>query len=155
MVITMTVLGIGLLAMVMLQIQAYKDGSRGRHRTGAAMVARDQVELIQNTAFSDTALDVMNPLVWTTPPWLANTGDPTLNAGEIPVRVTQSGGDVRDLVYTVWYLVGPDDPASPNAGLRRVDLEVIWNEEGISNTRPTRTGQPTVAVSTILVDNDR
>ena len=49
----------------------------------------------------------------------------------------------------------PDDPGDPNPNLRRVDLEVIWNEEGISNNRPTRSGRPTVAVSTVLVDNDR
>lgn len=153
--ITLGIVAIGLLAMIMMQIQAMKDGTRGRHRTGAAMVARDEIERIQNMPFSDAALDVMDPLVWATPPWLDNSGDPTLAPGEIPVRVTQAGGDVRELVYTVWYLVGPDDPASPNPDLRRVDLEVVWNEEGISNNQPTRTGAPTVAVSTVLVNNDK
>ena len=153
--ITLTVVGIGLMAMMMMQVQALKDGSRGRHRTGAAMIARDQIERIQNMPFSDTALDVMDPLNWTTPPWLANGSDATLNPGEVPVAVSQTGGSVRDIVYDVHYLVGPDDPADPNPDLRRVDLEVIWNEEGISNNRPTRTGRPTVAVSTVLVDNDR
>ena len=155
MMITLAVVSVGMLAMVVMQIQAMRDGSRGRHRTGAAMIARDEIERIQNTPFSDTALDVMGPLVWATPPWLDNAADVTLAPGEIPVQVTQPGGDVRELVYTVWYLVGPDDPASPNPDLRRVDLEVLWNEEGISNNQPTRTGQPTVAVSTVLVNNDR
>jgi prepilin-type N-terminal cleavage/methylation domain-containing protein len=153
--ITLGIVAVGLLAMVMMQIQAMKDGSRGRHRTGAAMIARDEIERIQNMPFSDTGLDVMDPLVWATPPWLDNASDPTLAPGEVPVQVSQAGGDVRELVYTVWYLVGPDDPGSPNPDLRRVDLEVVWNEEGINNNQPTRTGQPTVAVSTVLVNNDR
>jgi prepilin-type N-terminal cleavage/methylation domain-containing protein len=152
--ITLAIVAVGLLAMLIMQVQALRDGSRGRHRTGAAMIARDEIERIQNMPFSDSALDVMDPLVWTTPPWLDNGGDPTLAPGEIPVQVAQAGGDVRELVYTVWYLVGPDDPAGPNPDLRRVDLEVVWPEEE-SNNLPTRTGQPTVAVSTVLVNNDR
>jgi len=152
--ITLGIVAVGLLAMVMMQIQAMRDGSRGRHRTGAAMIARDQIERIQNMPFSDTALDVMSPLTWATPPWLDNSSDATLAPGEVPVTVAQPGGDVRELVYTVWYLVGPDDAASPNPDLRRVDLEVVWVEDGVNNNQPTRTGQPTVAVSTVLVNND-
>lgn len=153
--ITLAIVAVGLLAMLVMQIQALKDGTRGRHRTGAAMIARDQIERVQNMPFSDTALDVMTPLAWATPPWLANTADATLNPGEVPVQVAFDGGSTREIVYTVWYLVGPDDAASPNPALRRVDLEVVWNEEGVSNNKPTRTGAPTVAVSTVLVDNDR
>ena len=153
--ITLTVVAIGLMAMMMMQVQAMKDGSRGRHRTGAAMIARDQIERIQSMPFSDSALDVMNPLTWTTPPWLSNGSDASLAPGEVPVAVSQAGGSVRDIVYDVAYLVGADDPGDPNPDLRRVDLEVIWDEEGISNNRPTRSGRPTVAVSTVLVDNDR
>ena len=153
--ITLGIMAVGLLAMVMMQIQAMRDGSRGRHRTGASMIARDEIERIQNMPFSTPAMDVMSPVAWATPPWLDNGSDGTLAPGEIPVQVTQPGGDVRDLVYTVWYQVGPDDPGTPNTDLRRVDLEVVWSEEGLLNNQPTRTGQPTVAVSTVLVNNDR
>jgi Tfp pilus assembly protein PilV len=155
MMITFTVVAIGLLAMMVMQVQAMKEGTRSRHRTGAAMIARDQIERIQNMPFSDAALDVMDPAVWTTPPWLDNGGDPTLDPGEVPVQVTQPGGDVREIVYTVWYLVTEDDPASPNEDLRRVDVEVVWTEDGVSNNKPTRTGQPTVAISTMVAENDR
>jgi hypothetical protein len=62
---------------------------------------------------------------------------------------------VRELVYTVWYLVTEDDAVSPNEDLRRVDVEVVWSEEGVSNNKPTRTGQPTVAISTMVAENDR
>ena len=148
--ITLTVLGTGLLAMLVLQTQALADGARGRHTTGAAMVARDQLERIQLTPFSDPTLQ---PVGWVTPPWLDNFGDPDLGAGEVAVRVTQSGGPVIEKAYTVWYQVVADPGGNPD--LRFVDLEVVWNEAKLSNVRPTRTGQPTVALSTMLVNNDR
>lgn len=153
--ITFSVVSIGLLALLMMQVQALREGTRARHRSGAAMIARDQIERIQNMPFSDASLDVMDPPAWVTPPWLDNAADPGLAPGEVPVRVTQVGGDVQRLVYTVWYLVTADDPGSPDEDLRRVDLEVIWGEEGIPNNRPTRTGQPTVAIATMLADNQR
>ena len=153
--ITLSVVSFGLLAMLSMQMNALRDGTRSRHRTGAAMIARDQIERIEYMAFSNPALDVMSPIVWATPAWLANGSDPDLGPGEVPVSVTQAGGTGQEIVYTVWYLVTEDDPVTPDADLRRVDVEVVWNELGIANNRPTRTGQPTVAVSTMLVDNDR
>jgi prepilin-type N-terminal cleavage/methylation domain-containing protein len=147
--ITLTVLGTGLLAMLVLQTQALKDGARGKHATGAAMVARDQLERIQNTPFSDPDLQ---PDDWKTPPWLDDPA-PDLNDGEVAVRVSQPGGQVIEKTYTVWYRVAAGPAGSPE--LRFVDLEVVWDETEISNNRPTRTGRPTVALSTILVNNDK
>jgi prepilin-type N-terminal cleavage/methylation domain-containing protein len=148
--ITLTVLGTGLLAMLVLQTQALADGARGKHNSGAAMVARDQLERIQLMPFSD---DDLQPVDWQTAPWLDNTGDPDLAAGEVAVRVAQPGGTSIEQVYTVWYRViaGPGG----NTDLRFLDLEVVWNEAKISNNRPTRTGQPTVALSTVIVNNDK
>ena len=103
--------------------------------------------------FSDADLVPGSPPVWATPPWLDNGGDPSLNPGEIPVRVTQPGGTTTVLIYTVNYRVLPD--AGGNTDVRNVDVEVLWNELGVSNNRPTRTGQPTAALSTVLVNNDR
>jgi Tfp pilus assembly protein PilV len=153
--ITFAVAAVGLTALMLMQLQALGEGARGKHRTGAAILARDQIEQIQSMPFSDAALDVMDPATWTTPPWLANTGDPVLNPGEVAVEVTQAGGDVQELVYTVFYLVTEDDPVDPDDDLRRVDLEVVWTEEGVPNNKPTRTGLPTVALSTLVVDNNR
>ena len=69
------------------------------------------------------------------------------------MRVTQTGGDVFEKIYTVWYRVIADPGG--NTQLRFVDLEVVWDEAKITNNRPTRTGQPTVALSTVIVNNDR
>jgi prepilin-type N-terminal cleavage/methylation domain-containing protein len=145
--ITLTVLGTGLLAMLVLQTQALADGARGKHASGAAMVARDQLERIQLTPFSDADLQVVD---WTNPPWI---DDPALPVGDVAVRVAQPGGTVTEKVYTVWYKViaGPGG----NSDLRFLDLEVVWDEAKISNNRPTRTGKPTVALSTLLVNNDK
>jgi len=148
--ITLTILGTGMLAMLVLQTQALADGARGKHTSGAAMVAKDQLEGIQRMPFSGADLQ---PVAWATPPWLPNTGDPVLGPGDIGVRVTQPGGDVFEKVYTVWYRVIADPGG--NTQLRFVDLEVVWDEAKITNNRPTRTGQPTVALSTVIVNNDR
>lgn len=148
--ITLSILGTGMMAMLVLQTQALADGARGKHTTGAAMVARDQLERIQRMPFAGADLAVA---AWKTPAWLANTGDPVLGPGDVGVRVTQPGGDVFEKVYTVWYRVIADPGG--NTQIRFVDLEVIWDEADVSNNRPTRTGQPTVALSTVIVNNDR
>ena len=46
------------------------------------------------------------------------------------------------------------DPGG-NTQMRFVDLEVVWDEAKITNNRPTRTGKPTVALSTVIANNDR
>jgi prepilin-type N-terminal cleavage/methylation domain-containing protein len=148
--ITLAILGTGMLAMLVLQTQALADGARGKHTSGAAMVAKDQLERIQRMPFSGAELQ---PLAWATPAWIPNTGDPVLGPGDIGVTVTQPGGAVMEQVYTVWYRVIADPGGNPQ--IRFLDLEVVWNEAEISNNRPTRTGLPTVALSTVLVNNDR
>lgn len=146
--VTLGILSVGLLAMLMLQVQALTDGSRGRHSTAAAMIAQDQIELISRMPFSSTNLAAVT---WANPPWIDNSGDASLADGEVPVRVTQPGGTATEHIYTVWYQV----IANANPDLLNVDVEVTWTEPDISNNRPTRTGQPTVALSTLLVNNDR
>lgn len=148
--ITLTILGTGMMAMLVLQTQALADGSRGKHTTGAAMVAKDQLERIQRMPFSGADLQ---PVVWATPPWIPNTGDPDLGPGDVGVTVSQPGGAVMEQIYTVWYRVIADPGGNPQ--IRYVDLEVVWDEAKISNNRPTRTGKPTVALSTVIANNDR
>ena len=148
--ITLTILGTGMMAMLVLQTQALADGSRGKHTSGAAMVAKDQLEQIQRMPFSGADLQ---PATWKTPAWLANAGDPVLGAGDIGMHVTQPGGAVIEKIYKVWYRrSGRSRRQHPDA---LVDLEVVWDEGKITNNRPTRTGKPTVALSTVIANNDR
>ena len=153
--ITVSLIAIGALSLALAQLQALADGNRARHRTNAATIARDQMEFVQGMGFSEPALAAMDSTNFVTPPWLDNAADPALAAGEVPLRVDRPGGAVDEIVYTVYYRVAADDATLPNPALRFVDLEVIWNERGISNVKPTRTGQPTVAISSLLVENDR
>ena len=153
--ITLSLIAVGALTMALAQLQALSEGNRARHQTGAATIARDQMEQIQGMAFSDPALSAMSSTAFATPPWLANTADPALAAGEIPLRVSRPGGSVDEILYTVFYRIADDDATPPSPALRLVDLEVVWNEARTPNVKPTRTGQPTVAISSLLVDNDR
>jgi len=148
--ITMSILAVGLLAMLVLQVQALSDGNRGRHSSTGSMLAQDQIEFVQSLPFSSTALDAVD---WTTVPWIDNSANPGLSAGEVPVTVTTPQGDTTERIYTVSYRVQADPGG--NLDLKNVDLEVTWNEPDISNNRPTRTGQPTAALSTVVVNNDR
>ena len=66
--IALGVLAVGLMAMLALQLHALRGGSLGRHASAAAMIARDQLELVQRLPFSSADLA---PVAWTTPPWLA------------------------------------------------------------------------------------
>ena len=152
--ITVSLIAVGALGLALAQLQALADGNRARHRTNAATIARDQMEYIQGMGFSEPSLAAMAGTGFATPPWLKNA-DLALAAGEIPLRVDRPGGAMNEIVYTVNYRVAADDGTPPNPALRVVDLEVIWNERGVSNVKPTRTGQPTVAISSLLVENDR
>lgn len=141
--LTLTVLAFGFVAISAMQIQALQGGAKGRHRTGASMVAQDQIEMIQRMSIDDAALDIMDPVAWANPPWISGgNGLVTVSAG------TNAGTD-QIIQYQVWYTV--DEDPSGNEFLRQVNLEVVWSEEGMT-TLQTRTGKPTVAVSTLLVD---
>ena len=154
-VIALVLVTVGALSMALAQLQALSEGNRARHRTHAATIARDQMERIQGMAFSDPGLVDMGGTAFATPPWLANGAELALAPGEIPLRVDRPGGSVDETLYTVYYRINSDDGTTPNPALRVVDLEVIWNEANTPNVKPTRTGQPTVAISSLLIDNDR
>ena len=153
--ITVSLIAIGALGLALAQLQALAEGNRARHRTNAATIARDQMEFIQGMGFSEDALAETASTNFVTPPWLDNGTDLALAPGEIPLRVDRPGGAMDEIVYSVYYRVAADDGTPSNPALRVVDLEVIWNERGVSNVKPTRTGQPTVAISSLLVENDR
>jgi len=144
--IALVILAFGLLALAMMQAQALKEGSKSRHHTRAAMIARDQIEQIQRAPFSQ-----VNNVAWgAAPAWMAAAG---LTVGPVNMQVTSPDGVFTEQTYTVAWQV---TPVAGQPQLRNVDVEVTWTEnDGFDGTRPTRTGLPTVAVSSIIVDNDR
>ena len=99
--ITLTCSGTGLLAMLVLQTQALADGARGKHTSGAAMVARDQLERIQLMPFSDADLQ---PVTWGTRR-VARQHGRSRSGPRATSRCAsaQPGGAVIEKIYTVWY----------------------------------------------------
>lgn len=143
--IALTILAFGLLALGLMQLQALRGGHHGRHHTTAAMIARDQLEQIQRAPFSQVA-----PVAWgAAPAWMAASG---LTVGAVNTQVTNPNGVFTEQTYNVaWQIT----PVAGNAQLMNVAVEVTWTEDEYTGNRPTRTGLPTVTLSSIIVDNDR
>lgn len=104
--IAMSILGGGLLAVAVMQLEAIQFGNRGRHQTQAANIAQRRVELLQGSTWTALA---------TTPGWTAPlTVNHTVNDGNTRVDQTYAvSWRIEDLV----------------AGLTRsIDVRVNWNE---------------------------
>lgn len=104
--IAMAILGGGLLAVAVMQLQAIQLGNRGRHQTQAANVAQRRVELLQGSTWAALA---------TTAGWTAPvTVNHTVNDGNIRVDQTYAvSWRISDLV----------------AGMTRsIDVKVNWDE---------------------------
>ena len=104
--IALAILGGGLLAVAIMQIQAIQFGSHGRHQTHAANVAQTRVEALLGRPWADLA---------TTAGW---TAPETVN------HVVNDGGDRVEQSYAVSWRI-----ADRTVGLTRtVDVRVNWNE---------------------------
>jgi hypothetical protein len=135
-----------LLSLALMQLQALRDGSKGRHYTTAARIGRDQLEQIQRAPFSSIA-----PVAWgAAPAWMAAAG---LTVGAVNVQVTNPSGTSTEQAYNVAWLI---TAVAGNPQLRNVSVEVTWVEDNdFQGQKPTRTGNPTVTLSSVIVDNDR
>ncbi len=134
MVIALAVLAFGLLAMAALQVQALRDGSFGAHTTQATAIARAQMEQVQRRPWAD--LTGVVDTGWQIPAWIPG--------GQIPVQLQTPGGApvAPQLFNVMWRVTSSADPM-----LRNVEVEVSWTEPNRPNTKPTRTGLPTVTLS--------
>ncbi len=144
--ISLGILAFGLLTIAVMQIQALRDGSKGRHVYTAAMIAREQVEQIQRVPFSQITTKNWGDAA----PWMGNVG---LTQGPVTVDVQEADGNVSaEQLYNIAWQISTI-PGSPD--LRNVELEVTWVERNQPNAKPTRTGNPTVGMSTIVVNNSK
>ena len=127
--ITMVILTVGMLGLLAMQIGSLQNGAKGRHRTGAAMIARDQIERIQVMAFSDADIDVMDPVAWATPPWLDNLADPDLDV-LIPTppfpSYTSGHSTISSAAATVLAHLFPDDAADLTAKAAEAKSSRLW-----------------------------
>lgn len=144
--ISLAILAFGLMALALMQLHALRDGAKGRHHTTAAMIARDQLEQVQRAPFSQIA-----PVAFgAAPAWMAASG---LTVGPVNVQVASPAGVFTEQTYNVAWQIAA---VAGNPDLMSVDVEVNWLEDnGFAGTKPTRTGLPTVTLSSIIVDNDR
>ncbi len=113
--VALAILAAGLLAMLTLQIQAIKQGQRGRHSTDAAQVAQDQMELLQTQPWAAIA-----PVGWTAP--VAQTvTNPVQVAGVQAANVAAANQQFN----VSWRITAFPGAA---AELRQIDVSVTWNE---------------------------
>jgi Tfp pilus assembly protein PilV len=125
-------LAFGLLAMLALQLHAMRGGQRGRHYTEAAQIARDQMELLHRTPWTDPNVQ---PTAWTAP--VAVTNDVDMDGGNVTQeqafnldwRITANGADLRQFdVRVTWY--EPNDPPAPTPPRRRYAITSLRFNDG-------------------------
>lgn len=143
--IALGILGFGLLGLVAMQMHAMREGSTSRYASDAGRIARDQMEQIQRMPFAVFAAPA--GLGFQAPPWINVAG---FAPGQIPVQVQTIAGAPPGAglvqVYNVAWNVSTV-PGDPN--LFNVDVEVTWVEPHRLNAKLTRTGLPTVTLSSV------
>ena len=117
--ISLSILAVGLLAMLAMQASALKQGRYGRHTTIGAQVARDQMELLKRVPWNDPRIQ---PTGWTAPV-------------AVPVVVQTPNGNIQEQVFNVSRRV-VQDPADTN--LRSIDVRVTWTEASMPINAPPR-----------------
>ncbi len=118
-VIALSILAVGLLAMLGMQLQAVRQADWGRHTTDAGRVARDQLEMFSRLDWADADLQDTN--------WTAT----------VPVNsdVDSPEGTYTEQVFNVQWRI-TTDPA--NANLRQIDVRVLWDEGDAAGVRDQR-----------------
>lgn len=106
--IALSILGVGLLAMLAMQLHAMQAGRAGKHTSQAATYAKEQIELL-------------NRLSWTDPS-LADTGGWTVPVVE-QAQVTEGGVAYVEQAYNVSWRI-----TDVTVDLKAIDVQVQWNE---------------------------
>ncbi len=117
--VALTILAVGLLGMVGLQLQALRQSQWGRHTTEAARLARDQLETFNRTPWSAAE---MQPTAWTAPVAVVKT-------------VQSTSGTQQEQSFNVQWRITTD---GANANLRHIDVRIQWREENQQAAAPSR-----------------
>ncbi len=122
--IAMTILAVGLLGMLSMQLQAMRSTSTGRHVTDASRIGLDQLETLKYQSWVSTA-----PIAWTVPIVVSS------NPEAVFVPNLPSGAAAIAQNFNVsWRITGV-------AGLvdaRQIDVRVTWVEQGDTPAMPPR-----------------
>ena len=117
--VALTILAVGLLAMLGLQLQALRQAQWGKHTSDGARIARDQLEVFSRTPWSAASLQ---PTAWTA-----------------PVAVTRSvqsaSGVLQAQSFNLQWRITTD---AGDANLRHIDVRVVWREEDQKSNAPNR-----------------
>lgn len=104
--IAVTILGVGLLAVTGAQIHALRGGSSGKHSAQAGVIANSQMEILKRTQWNNLA-----PTPWT----------PPLN---VDIVVDSPVGAQVEQAYTLQWRIINVVPGQT----RSIDVRVQWNE---------------------------
>ena len=109
MMFALSILAGGLLAMLMVQAQAMKQGRYGRHTTDAMQVARDQMETFMRLPWAAAAVQ---PMGWTAP---------------TPIDLTvqnDNGAQTQQTFDVSWRITA----AAFDPNVRIIEVNVTWTE---------------------------
>jgi prepilin-type N-terminal cleavage/methylation domain-containing protein len=123
--IALGILGFGLLALAVMQIEAMGQGSKGRHSADAAAVARSHAEQVMRLPW--TALSAVAGAGFSAPGWAGATAS-------VDATVDQPGGAGAAVEHTyavAWRVT----EVAGNACLRDVEVRVSWAEEDFAAAR--------------------
>ncbi len=118
-IVALTILAVGLLAMVGLQLHAFRQSSWGRHSTEASRIARDQLELFNRRPW---AAAEMQATAWTAPVTMTTL-------------VQSSGGTQQEQPFNLQWRITTD---ATDPDLRHIDVRVVWRERDQGPTVPLR-----------------
>lgn len=114
--LALSILAAGLLAMLTVNIHAFRGGAQGHHVSEAARIAQDQMEILQRTPWVGLPVSA----------WSALT----------PVNGTISGAGVTVPQVYNWQFRVTAFPADP--ALRLVDVQVFWREPNQPAASPNK-----------------
>ena len=124
--ISLTILAVGLLALLAMQASALKQGSYGRHTSLASQLAGSQMELLKRVPWNDARIQ---PGGWTAPT-------------PVPVMVQTPAGAVQEQVFNLSQRIVQD---ANDTNLRFIDVRVTWTE----TTQPGGTPPRRYAMSSV------
>jgi prepilin-type N-terminal cleavage/methylation domain-containing protein len=121
--ITLVILGFGILTLALMQLYSIRQGSQGRHTGDSSAIARSYLE--QTSRLPWSTLTGAVGTAWVNPGWASLPGTATL--------VNSPSGGATEHSYTIqWRVTNLDGPP---VCLRDVEVRVRWSEENRSSQK--------------------
>jgi prepilin-type N-terminal cleavage/methylation domain-containing protein len=116
--IAMTILAIGLLGALSMQVQALTGNSTGRHVSEAMRIGLDQLEALKYQGWAATPVSTWTPAI--------------VVVG--PEAVAARAGELRQQFNVSWRI----QAVAPLTLVRQIDVRVTWREPGDAPALPLR-----------------